>query len=349
MTKKTAKTKVSDKTKELFLAYLEKKGLGVYNDAFMSSHYVIRPPKSASEKRSDYYAGDFLDSNLDNTGGTKYFVEFLTEILNKGEHEVALHQAIKKTPGPKNYEYSKHVNTILNTITPYKKTLFEYVARPRFLESGWEKLEDVFKTIDSQEHRKAIFEAMFATKTFTSLDVQKEIYNLVQKYIKYPSVYDEQFKRITKVDEKQNVTDFVSTSAVIIIGFNTEKLIGANLNTEVSSNALIESIKNISNSLKDNHQQDLGIINVMMDYKNGEKQHHLHVICPQDKVELNKIIFDRMINHLSRLNTWDEIKEFNEEGNRANFVKQCQSISLHNNLNSSLDAREEKTKLKNKI
>jgi hypothetical protein len=127
------------------------------------------------ESMSRFYVDEILEENLDSIGTKDVFHEFLKKVLNKGEHEVAIYQAIKKTPGHKNYEYNSITSGIINTLKPFKKTLFEYVARPRFLEHNWHRIEELFKTLDGQENRMAIIEAVMQTNTFNNLDTQKSI------------------------------------------------------------------------------------------------------------------------------------------------------------------------------
>lgn len=345
MVKKTVKAK----TKELFQEFMKKNGYGVYNHGFTHSHYAIRQPKK-NEKIHDYYVDDLLDTNIDNISNTSVFFNFMKEVLNQGEHEVGLYQAIKKTPGVKNYSYDIHVSAILNALQPYKKTLFEYVTRPKFLENSWRSIEHVFETLDSQEHRVAIIEAMMQTKTFSALDTQKNIYNIVQKHIKNPSQFESQFNRINKVKESQSVIDYIDTPSIVVIGFTAEKLIGANLNTEINSSGLVEYIRNTSNNFKERHQEDLHIINTFMDYNKETKQYTLNIICPQTCVELNKVVFEKMINDLSRLNKWQDIGEYNQEDSIRQIIRECRIIHLQETLENTLDIFKETVKKpKNKL
>ncbi len=135
--------KISDKTKTLFIEYIGAKGWGVFNDAFMGTHYFMREPKRG-ENIHDFYYNDILTSNLDNIGIPERFLSFIEDCLKKGEREVALSQAIKKTPGAKNYQYETHVKNIVKTLTPYKSSLFNYVARTKFLENSWNLIEMFF-------------------------------------------------------------------------------------------------------------------------------------------------------------------------------------------------------------
>jgi hypothetical protein len=338
-----AKKTVKEKTKELFKEFTDKHGYGVYNDGFNHAHYVIRKPKG-SESTHDFYHNDFLDSNLDSIGSHNAFFNFMTDILNKGENEVALYQAIKKTPAPKSYSFDSHVNSVLSVLTPYTKTLFEYVARPKFLESSWERIDSVFNTLDSQDYRVAIIEAMLQTKTFNALDTQKGIYNIVQKHITDPSKFDSYFDRINKVSESQSVIDYIDTPAIVVIGFTSENLIGANLNTEINSNYLVDSIKRISNSLKEKHQEDLHIMNTLMDYNKDTKQHSLYIVCPQSSVGLNKFVFERMINDVSRLSKSAEVNAYNQDDSRNRLIKECKILYLHATLEDTLSLPQEGVK-----
>jgi hypothetical protein len=344
MVKKTVKAK----TKELFEAFLKDKGYGVYNDGFMSTHYAIRKPKpnvSHESNFSNYHVDDLLESNLDSVESKDVFHEFLKRILNQGEHEVALYQAIKKTPSPKNYEYDNIVRGMIDTLSPFKKTLFEYFARPRFLEHNLTKIDRVFKVLDSQEHRVAVIEAVMQTNTFNSLDTQRAIYNIVQAHIKVPAKFDSYFEKITKVQEHQSVVDYVDSPSVVIIGFTEEKLIGANLNTEMAAKTLVDGIGKIANILKKEYKDDLKIINVLMDYDKDSKQHTLNVICPQSHVALNKLVFEEIINDVSRLSTWNELNAYRDETKTA-FIKKCKSFQMHEELYDNLNTNDNEGKKK---
>lgn len=343
MVKKTVKAK----TKELFEKFLNEKGYGVYNDGFMSTHYGIRKPKNG-EKLSTYYIDDVLDSNLDNIESKDVFHEFLKKTLNQNELEVALYQAIKKTPGHKNYEYNSITSGILNTLKPFKKTLFEYFVRSRFLEHNWKRIDDIFQTLDSQEHRIAIIESVMQTNTFNGLDTQKSIYNLVQKYIKQPEKFDSYFEKINKVNEHQSVIDYIDSLSVVIIGFTEEKLIGANLTTEIAAKTLVESIEKIARNLKTEYKDDLKIINTLMDYNKDTKQHTLNIICPESYVELNKIVFEEIINDISRLSTWNQLREYQDEVKTA-LIKQCRSFQLHEDLQDNLHSDNDIKRKSNKL
>lgn len=350
MVKKTVK----QKTKELFTEFLDKRELGIYNCGFMRTTYDFRKPKQG-ENRSLYYLDDALEDNLDKFASgrtTDLFFNFITETLQKGEHEVALYQAIKKTPGAKSYDYDTQTDNIIKTLKPYKKTLFEYVARPKFLEHSWKTLDDVFQTLDSQEQRIAVIEAMMQTKTFASLDTQKNIYNIVQKNIRNPSQFDAHFNRISKVENTRTVVDFIDTPALVVIGFTAEKLIGANLNTDMTSEAIVNGIKRIANTLKDRHKNDLNISNVLMDYNTEKKQYSLHVICPKAYEELNKIVFEKMINDVSRLNSWKDLIEYEKEDSMQiqKMITMSKAFQLHSELSSDLETpKEEVKRVKNKI
>jgi hypothetical protein len=337
MTKtKVTKKSVSIKLKSLFEDFLLKNQFGVYNDSFMGNTLYVRKPKNDREKISDYYNEDFLNNTLSAVGTPKVFLQFLSEILKKGESDVALQQAIKKTPNPKNYEYEGHVSSILNVLEPYKKVLFNYVSRPNFLEHNFHRLDKIFSIIDDQEHRIAILESMMVTKTFNSLDTQKEIYNLVQNHIRQPEILDKHFSRIKVVDTKESVVDFIETPAIIVIGFSAEKLIGANLNTKISSDTMVSTIPQCSQLLKDKFQQDLNIINTIMDYNKENKQYSLNILCLPDTLGLNKKVFEKMINSISQLNSWEDITEFKKDENLNLFIKECKAEYLHQTLNQSL-------------
>jgi hypothetical protein len=339
--------KISDKTKTLFIEYIGAKGWGVFNDAFMGTHYFMREPKRG-ENIHDFYYNDILTSNLDNIGIPERFLSFIEDCLKKGEREVALSQAIKKTPGAKNYQYETHVKNIVKTLTPYKSSLFNYVARTKFLENSWNLIENVFLTIDDQPSRVGIIEAMINTKTFNSIDTQKSIYNIVQKHIRNPKIFDKHFSKIEKIDEQQTVVDFINTPSVVMIGFKAEKIMGANLSSEIRKDTLIGQITVISESIYLKYK-DIGIIKTIMSYDSDKKQYCLNVICPKDKVELVSFIYEKMINSISRISLYSDLLDFNKEPNLDCFIKKCNSEFLHKTLKKDINENKLTSEKKLKI
>lgn len=327
--------KTSDKTKALFIDYIGAKGWGVFNDAFLGNHYFMREPKK-HETIHDFYYNDILTTNLDNIGIPERFLSFIDYCLKQNEPEVALAQAIKKTPGAKNYQYETHVKSIIKTLTPYKNQLFNYVARTKFLENSWNQIENVFLTIDDQTRRVGIIEAMINTKTFNSVDTQKSIYNIVQKHIKNPKLFDKHFSKIEKIDDQQTVIDFINTPSVVMIGFKAEKLMGANLTSEIRKDTLIGQITNISESIHLKNET-LGVIKTIMSYDSDKKQYCLNVICPKNKVELVSFIYEKMINTISRTSLYKDLLDFDKEPNLSCFIKNCNSEFLHKTLQKDIN------------
>jgi hypothetical protein len=157
--------------------------------------------------------------------------------------------------------------------------------------------------------------------------------------------FNSYFQKINKVQEHQSVVDYVDAPSVVIIGFSEEKLIGVNLNTEIPSKSLVEGINKVANKLKTEYPDDLKIINVLMDYDIEKKQHTLNVICPQSHVELNKLIFEEVINDISRLSTIDQLRDYQSESKTA-FIKKCKSFKMHEELQDGLNLKNDELKKK---
>ncbi len=322
------------KTKELFQAYLDKNEYEIKNEGFTNQYFVIRKPK-IGEGRSTFYIDDLLDGGSSNIKSKDIFFNFLKELLTTNEKDVVLYQLIKKIPKEDEYNYEKDFERIINFLESYQDLLFEFMARPRFLEKSWKQLDKILPIIKSEEHKIGIIEALTQSNTFKSLDTQKEVYKLIQKYISNPSALDKHFDKINKVGDNQSVIDYVDTPSVVILGFTEERLIGINLNTEMESKTLIHHIKTTSELIQQEHSNDLKIINILMGYNKDNKQHTLNIICPKSHVELNKLVFEEVINTICRLNTNSEVFDYKNEP-KTGIIQKCKAFQLHNELQGEI-------------
>lgn len=344
-----AKKSVIEKTKQLFLQYLEDNGYSVESDGYGHRTYSLQKPSSPTKQRNTYFADDYLNANLDNIGQNQRFFIFLHRVLNMGEHEVALYQAIKKTPGPKNPQYDKSVNSIINTIKPFKKTLFDYVARTSFLEHSWRILPEVFKEIDGQIERSTIFELVFNTKTFKSTDTQKEVYGLVNQYIKQPAKYQSYFNRIQKIEENQSLVENIKHYSVVSMEYDLDKLVGANLNRKgIESSEINNSIEKTCLLIQELKDPEMGIQKVLFEpIKNHRRS--FNIICEDNKVNINTEIFENIVNKIARMNSYEEVRDFREEDNLQIFLREEKARFLRDKLNQALNTNDAKQKPKGKI
>ncbi len=340
------KPKTNEKAKELLEEFLEAKNYGIFSNLSMHRSYSIKPLKD-DKKTSSYTIEEIINCNLDMISSEDKFLEFITYCLKKSENDVAISQAIKKTPRVNHYNYDHHVDQIINTLIPFKKTLFEYVARPSFLQSSYKQIPKIFTAIDDQERRIVIFESLINTKTFQNIDSQKEIYNFAQEFLKQPEKFDQYFNRIKKIHENQNVVDNNEINSVVSLGFNIDKLIGANIETELSSETIINNIKRITKNIETQFGTDLEISTTLMDYNSKTKQYQLHIICKEGNAPINSYIFSELINEISRKSNYKEIEDFNN--NLSLFMKEQKAIYMNNKLNQSLNSNVQQHPRKNKI
>lgn len=325
-----------EKTKELFISYLKENNVWVFNDSFLGKHLTIRPPKNTNDKLNDYYINDILATNFSGISNSSSFLKFISYLLQKNEHSLAIQQSIKKTNNYKNYNHHEDISKIIKILTPYKKTLFEFSCRNSFLNNHLNTLPSIFSILDSQEYRIGLLEAIFNTTAFNNLDNQKMIYNLVQTNIKNPKKFDNKFSKIKILNNFETVVDFIETPSIIVIGYNAEKLIGANLLTKISSDNLLSFIPQFASILRTKHTEELKIINTIVDYNKEKKQYYLNIICKQETLELNKVIFENFLNTISRFSIWQEITDFLSEEKINLFLKTCKSDYLQQTLQKSL-------------
>jgi len=322
------------KTKELFQNFLDKNGYKIDNEGFTDQYFVIKKPKDG-EGRSTYYMEDLLDGNIRNIRTKHIFFNFIEELLSTNEKDVALYQLIKKTPKLDAFEYNKDFNSIVDFLKPHQDLFFKYMARTRFLEKYWGELDKVLPLFKSEDHKIGVIETLTQTNTFKSLDTQKEVYQLIQKHIKNPSILDKYFNKINKIGDNQSVIDHVDTLSVVVLGFTEERLIGVNLNTEMEAKDLIRHIKSVSEKVAEQHSDDLKIVNTIMAYNKDTKQHTLNILCSQSHVELNKLVFEDVINAICRFNDNSEVYEY-KESSKTNIIQKCKAFQLHEELQDEI-------------
>ncbi len=336
------KKSVKIKSVEIFKEFAQKNGYGVFNDAFTSIRYTIRKPK-AGEKGGQFYLQDMIEAGPDKISNINQFFHFLKYCLHNNHSDVALAQIIKKTPKGSSYEYDSYVSDALSVLKPYKKTLFEYVARTAFLENSWHRLNTIFEVIDDQERKTAIFESMINTKTFQNVDTQKSIYQLLNTHIKVKENLLKHFTKILKVDENENVFEAIKENAALTFEYNPEKIANANLNGELTALMLVNNIKSYASIIK--KMDELGIQTILIEEENKKYPHKMHIICDKEMASVNKRIFDELFNTVARFKTREQSEEFNQ--NIGLFVKEKQAQVLRENLQSTLsDGIIKKTKVK---
>lgn len=338
------------KSLELFSEFTEKNNYGIYNDSFMSTSYTIREPK-AGEKRSVYYFEDFLGASLDKVRNTKKFFDFIKYALDKGELEVAVHQAIKKTPSAKSYDYNGSVRDILKSLQPYKEAFFQYVARPKFLENSSDVMSYILSNIYDQEHRIAVFEAMFQTKEFNNINTQKTIYRLFNENIRDKSKLEKYFNKIEKIKEEDSIVSSTEITSVVMIGISTVKLANANLLSSLSGKDIAQTIKKIVEEVMPK-EKELGISKVIWSANNTE-YFVINIFCPPEKAEFNRMLTEEMINTVARIDgdTPTDIgnKVFKFKEDFGSFIQQVKSTHLAHSLSDSLDGSKNNKQAKLKI
>jgi hypothetical protein len=336
------KKSIKIKSIEAFKEFAKKNSFGVFNDAFMSIRYTIRKPKP-NEKGGEFYLQDMIEAGPDKISNMNQFFQFIKYCLHNNYSDVALAQIIKKNPRSSSYEYSTYVSDALSVLKPYKKTLFEYVARTTFLENSWHRLDTIFEVIDDQERKTAIFESMINTKTFQTVDTQKSIYQLLNNHIKVKENLLKHFTKISKVDENENVFEAIKENAALTFEYNPEKIANANLSGELTALMLVNNIKSYASIIK--RMDELGIQTILIEEENKKYPHKMHIICEKSMAQVNKRIFDDLFNIVARFKTREQSEDFNK--NIGLFVKEKQAEVLREKLQSTLsDGIIKKTKVK---
>lgn len=334
------KKSIKIKSLELFKEFAQKNNYGVFNDAFLSIRYKIRTPKP-SEKLSDFYMQDLIEAGADKISNLKPFFQYIKYCLDSNNSDVALAQIIKKNYRHTSYEYDSYVSDVIGLLEPYKKTLFEYVCRPAFLEHSWNKLGTVFETIDDQERRIAIFEAMVNTKIFQNLDTQKSVYQLFTTHIKSKNDLNKYFTKIKKINEEENILDSIEDYSCIVVSYDCEKIANANLNGELKSSEIVGSINRLAQEIK--AIKELGIKSVLTEVDSKIIQ-KMNIVCDKSSVDLNKRIFSELFNVVSRFKTRKEITGFSED--LIFFVKEKTAEVLSEKLSAGLTENKKTNKVK---
>jgi hypothetical protein len=355
------KKKITIRTKELFLDYLKNNNYYIeydYKSKIKSENggdYMLSGvmysilPLDGSNTQYDYLVDNLLEAGINEVYTDIEFLNFLKEVLNNGEGEVALQQAIKKTPRSKKGYYNFYVNNIIESISASEDVLFNYINRQSFLEHSWKVIDDVFPILNNDEYKKTILNTLTKIQDFVEVNTQKSIYKSVHSYLKDPSQFDTLFTKIHKPIKNRSVVDAIDTSSIIILKFTEEKLLSVNMDNTTEIEDILKNINSVINDLKKKHNEDLQIIKAFLDYDFPSRQNHLNIICPPSYVELNKVLFEKIINDFSQMNNIDEIRNYRTTSLDMS-IAEAKAYILHKDLDSEMKNNHENTKhKKNKI
>ncbi len=329
---KIKKESIKTRTESLLKEFLEENGYGIYNDAFISTRYTIRKPKS-SEKQNTYYLEDMVSSGYSDLGGEEKFFDFINYAFNKNKGDIALNQLIKKTPRSNSYEYEGFVKKIIEVLKPHNKELFEYVSRSKFLEGSFNLIPNVSKQL-SKEQLVNVIEQTFTTKTFTNIETQKKLYTFVKNEIEDSEELLKHFNKIKILKETENVLDKVSTPGAVLIQFNLEKLAGANIGNHLSVNQVFSHVESAIKTMADMNGSELGLIDLTIKKEKFDLSYKFIILCEQDKIELNKVVFQNLINSVVDLKDYKEHLQFKED--IGSFYKEWKTEHQFKELNRDL-------------
>ncbi len=328
MKKETIKTK----TESLFKEFLENNNYGIYSDSFMGIRYTIRKPKS-SEKISLYYLEDLVSGSYTDLGSEEKFFDFIEYAFKKNKGDIALNQLIKKTPRVNSYDYSSFLTKVIQTLIPHNKELFEYVSRSKFLETSWGLIGDLAKHL-TEEQTISLVEQTFTTKTFNNIETQKKLYAFVKNEIRDNEDLLKEFNKIKIIEETENVLDKASTPGAVLLEFNLQKLAGANIDSNLSIHQTVNNIETSLRDMADKNGVDLGLIDLTMKKSKFELDYKVIILCDKDKVELNKIVFEKLINTVVDFKEYKEYGLFSKE--IETFYKECKTEYQFKDLNQNL-------------
>lgn len=325
---------IKNKCEVLFTQYLKDNDLFVYCIDSRPKQYFIK--KIAHHDTSPrYYQESILDQDMNSLGENHNFFSFLNEMLIKGEEDIVLYQAIKKTPKSKKGNYYIHINEIVNSLKSSEKILFKYISRANFLEHSWNVISKIFQLINKDEYKNKIIKSLSKTKAFRDAHVQSSVYDSIKDLVDDISNFQHYFDKVKNTKKEQSVVDHIDIPSAVLLRFTNAKLMGVNLNTQLTPDIILNKISNIGKILKQTYKNDLEIINIFLSYEPSDKYHTLSIICPQSYTELNQIIFEKIINDFSQMTNTTDIEKY-YDSSFGMLVKECKAYQLQKHLKEEL-------------
>lgn len=248
--------------------------IGTSKTSFNYEYQILKPGsenKSAiAEKHPQMFLEEQSFSSVNETTIIRFF-EFIKETINTINEDLGYWLVINKEPSVSSYNFSKFFDSALNTLKNNEKLIHQYFSRPKISLENLGILENLFKSnnIINQDYRESIIDSIINSPAYQngkSLDIQKNIYKLVEKYIVNKDKYKEEFSNLI-IEEP--LTSFIRKKEkldLITFKIYEEDLNKASLNRNYDLSAVKGYLDNIFSNLTQN-KNTLNIMDVQIERK----------------------------------------------------------------------------------
>lgn len=242
-----------------------------------SFNYEYQILKSGSENKSviaDQHPKMFLEeqsfSSVNETTIMRFF-EFIKETINTPNEDLGYWLVINKEPSVSSYNFTKFFDFALGTFKSNEKLIHQYFSRPKISLEKLGILENLFKNnnIINQDYRESIIDSIINNPAYQngkSLDIQKNIYKLVEKYIVNKDKYKEEFSNLIV---EAPLTSFIRKKEkldLITFKLYEDDLNKASLNRNYDLSAVKGYLDNIFSNLTQN-KNTLNVIDIQIESK----------------------------------------------------------------------------------
>lgn len=280
-------SKSSKRLKERFSDFLDKSGLFLKTSVYSHDVECVRR-KPTDGRASDFLIDRLLEQRLSGRSGEEHLLRFAKkELASEDGKNDAVKLLLAIEPRSKN-DYSDATTKIMETLKPYGREYFEYVARGSFISRRFDLVEKAFEGLRNQEHMEALMERCIASRQFATMNGKATMLRVLNSKIRNKKKFRDAFE-VFYGNEIRIETKFYE---VIEARFDLADLIGAT-EGRLSKSDMIKAFGGLSHALS-TEGKPFGIDGVTWkDYDSGISL----TICGS---ELNKGKLARFLRKLAK-------------------------------------------------
>lgn len=274
MIKKITK-KQKDDIELLFREFLEKNNYVVGRER--SSHNYEYQILKAGQEQSSIIANKHPKEFLDEQSFTvvsettiKRFFEFIVELSNHKEtQDLGYWLLINKEPNLMSYNFDKYFEVFMNNLKYNEKFIYQYFNRPKISFGKLGNLEKLFENnnIVNQEFRENIIGNLINSPIYQkqkTLDSQKNIYQLVEKYIINKDKYKEEFSNLIVEEDLGSFIRKKEKLDLLVFKIYEDDLNKVSLNRNYDLSAVKGYLGNIFSNLTQN-KNTLNVMDIQIE------------------------------------------------------------------------------------
>lgn len=229
MKKIIKKNLYSQKSLTLFLEYLEDSHLYIYQEPINFYFRVNKKIDNNQLEINQQAVSNILNTHIDNIRNEDQFLNFFKFCFLRNEPDIALEQAIIKTPIKSNFLFFSYIEKIVLSIKENQEILLRYLNRTTFLNNTWRFIDLYLSHLDNHEDKLKIIKKISKTNAFRIPNNQKDIYNSAKDYIDNYQDLLSYFTHLMEIKEDESIVNSIEYPHTIIIKFTPQKLLNANL------------------------------------------------------------------------------------------------------------------------